>query len=464
MKEKIKIAYLGGGSRNWARTFMIDLAKENAFSAEVYLYDIDYLAAKDNETIANRLFAREDVVGKHRFIAVEALQTALENADFVVISVLPGTFKEMRSDVHTPEKYGIYQSVGDTSGPGGILRAMRTVPIFREFAEAIKRYCPNAWVVNYTNPMSMCVKALYEVFPEIKVFGCCHEVFGTQSVLANALAWDKGVNIWKKDVKINVSGINHFTWITEAKYGEYDIIDSYKRYVDEYFETGVQTDKNYHWETNPLVGFHRVKFDLFRRFGAVAAAGDRHLAEFCPRKWYLESPEKVHEWCFNLTSVDYREKELEERLAKTKALVEGKEELKVGYTGEEGVQMIKALCGFGDIVTNCNTPNRGQAEGFDYGTIVETNAVFSADSVKPVCSGRLPDGAHALAYRVATQQTRVVRAVLNYDYDEVFECFANDVLVNLPVAEAKKLYLEMIENTKSYIPYADEYLQKQRKN
>ena len=205
MKDQIKIAYLGGGSRGWARTFMVDLAKENAFRAEVNLYDIDFAAAKDNETIANRLFAREDVVGKHSFKAVETLEDALTGVDFVVISVLPGTFNEMRSDVHTPEKYGIYQSVGDTSGPGGILRAMRTVPIFKGFAEAIKKYCPKAWVINYTNPMSMCVKALYEVFPEIKAFGCCHEVFGTQSVLAGALNWDKQVAISKLACRVSTT-------------------------------------------------------------------------------------------------------------------------------------------------------------------------------------------------------------------------------------------------------------------
>ena len=460
MKDRIKIAYLGGGSRNWARTFMIDLAKENAFHADVYLYDLNYSAAKDNQVIANRLFGREDVVGKHCFIAVETLKEALLDADFVVISVLPGTFKEMRSDVHTPEKYGIYQSVGDTSGPGGILRALRTVPIFKEFAEAIKEYCPKAWVINYTNPMSMSVKTLYEVFPEIKALGCCHEVFSTQSLLAYALRWDKNVSISRKEVKINVSGINHFTWITEARYGEYDILESYKKFVDAHYETGVQTDENYHWKTNPMVGFHRVKFDLYRRFGAVAAAGDRHLAEFCPGDWYLKSPEQVHEWCFGLTSVDYREKELGNRLESTRKLVAGEEEIRVGNTGEEGVMLIKAICGYGDVVTNCNLPNRGQAEGFDDGAIVETNAVFSADSVKPVCAGRLPDGAHELAYRVSQQQTRVVKAILRYDYDEVFDCFANDVLVTIDRADARKLYLEMIDNTKAYIPYADEYLKK----
>ena len=101
-----------------------------------------------------------------------------------MISIMPGTFDEMESDVHAPEKFGIYQSVGDTTGPGAVMRALRTIPMFEEFAAAIREYCPQAWVINYTNPMTVCVKTLYRVFPKIKAFGCCHEVFGTQKLLA----------------------------------------------------------------------------------------------------------------------------------------------------------------------------------------------------------------------------------------------------------------------------------------
>ena len=93
----------------------------------------------------------------------------------------------MESDVHTPEKYNIFQTVGDTTGPGGIVRALRTVPMIEKIAKAIEKNCPNAWVINYTNPMSLCVKALYDTFPKIKAFGCCHEVFSTQKFLANVL-------------------------------------------------------------------------------------------------------------------------------------------------------------------------------------------------------------------------------------------------------------------------------------
>ena len=191
--KDLQIAYIGGGSRGWAWTFMTDLAMDEELSGTIRLYDIDAEAAKHNEIIGNRLSAREDVVGKWNYTVSDSLQSALTGADFIVISILPGTFDEMAVDVHMPERLGIYQSVGDTAGPGGAMRALRTIPMYVEIAQAIRAYAPKAWVINYTNPMSLCVKTLYYVFPEIKAFGCCHEVFGTQKVLKGILEETMGL-------------------------------------------------------------------------------------------------------------------------------------------------------------------------------------------------------------------------------------------------------------------------------
>ena len=123
--KDLQIAYIGGGSRGWAWTFMTDLAMDEELSGTIRLYDIDAEAAKHNEIIGNRLSAREDVVGKWNYTVSDSLQSALTGADFIVISILPGTFDEMAVDVHMPERLGIYQSVGDTAGPGGAMRALR---------------------------------------------------------------------------------------------------------------------------------------------------------------------------------------------------------------------------------------------------------------------------------------------------------------------------------------------------
>ena len=142
--KKIKIAYIGGGSKAWARVFMGDLALSDGLGGELALYDIDIESANRNRRIGERINKNPKTKSIFEYKVYEKLDEALNGADFVVISILPGTFEEMRSDVHAPEAYGIYQSVGDTAGPGGVLRAMRTLPIYEDFAKKIKDICPEA--------------------------------------------------------------------------------------------------------------------------------------------------------------------------------------------------------------------------------------------------------------------------------------------------------------------------------
>jgi len=295
------IAYIGGGSRGWAWTFMTDLALEKSLSGTIRLYDIDTQAAENNAIIGNKVSARPDAVGKWNYVVSENLKEALTGADFVVISIMPKTFEEMEVDVHMPERLGIYQSVGDTAGPGGIIRAMRTIPMFVEFAEAIKNYAPDAWVINYTNPMTLCIKTLYHVFPQIKAFGCCHEVFGTQHLLAAIAKEELGIaEIAREDIAVNVLGINHFTWFDYASYKGIDLFPVYKTYIEKHFEEGVHENDN-NWMNSPFACAHRVKMDLFLKYGLIAAAGDRHLAEFMPGELFLKDPATVEGWKFSLT-------------------------------------------------------------------------------------------------------------------------------------------------------------------
>lgn len=140
----LKIAYIGGGSRGWAWTFMTDLAGEERMSGTIRLYDINREAALRNDKIGNHLMSRDDVKGSLKFETAGSLMEALSGCDFVIISILPGTFDEMEADVDMPERLGIYQSVGDTAGPGGMIRALRAIPMFVEIAEAIKEYSPDA--------------------------------------------------------------------------------------------------------------------------------------------------------------------------------------------------------------------------------------------------------------------------------------------------------------------------------
>ena len=428
--DEIKIAYIGGGSRNWAWTFMTDLALEKSLSGTIRLYDIDMTAARTNEVIGNLISKKPEAVGKWEYTAIDSLSEALSGADFVVISIMPKTFDEMEIDVHMPERLGIYQSVGDTAGPGGIIRSMRTIPMFVSFAEAIKEYCPDAWVINYTNPMSMCVKTLYEVFPAIKCFGCCHEVFGTQKVLAGIVKKELGIEgIDRSEIIVNVLGLNHFTWFDCASYKGIDLFPLYRKYIDENFLEGYPDDEE-HWLNSCFACAHRVKMDLFKRYGLIAAAGDRHLAEFLPGDEYLKNPETVAEWKFELTSVAWRKQDLEERLARSVRLANGTEEIVLKPTGEEGILLIKALCGLERVISNVNIPNtNGQIENLPKNAIVETNAVFERNVIRPIFAGSIPENIYRLIMPHVENHERVMKAALSGDRALVIEAFENDVMI-----------------------------------
>ena len=447
----LKICYIGGGSRGWAWSFMSDLAVQDRISGTVALYDINHEAARANAIIGNRISAKPKTISVWKYEAVSDIGEGLRGADFVIISILPGSFTEMASDVHAPEKYGIYQPVGDSTGPGGIFRALRTIPMYIDIANAIKQYAPDAWVINYTNPMALCIATLYEVFPEIKAFGCCHEVFGTQKLFAKAAEEILELeNISRDDVKVNVLGINHFTWIDKASLGGVDLFPIYDKFIEKHEKTGIELDENN--LNSAFVCLNLVKFDLYRRFGIAAAAGDRHLVEFAP--WYLEGKDPYGKWGFNLTPVQWRTKNRDELLSKSEKYVNGELAIDFSPSGEEGVMQIIALLGLGDMVSNVNMPNRGQMTGLDGGIVVETNALFSRNRVQPVVAGALPEAVNLITKRHADNARTILKAVMTKDKELAFWVFTQDPLnAKLSIDEAVALFDEMYENTKAFLPF-----------
>lgn len=455
MRQNIKIAYIGGGSKMWARVFMSDLAVAEDLGGEMALYDIDVPAAERNAKIAQYINADPACKSKFSYRVYTDLDKALAGADFVIISILPGTFKEMRSDVHAPEEYGLYQSVGDTAGPGGVLRAMRTVPLYEDFARRIQRICPQAWVINFTNPMSVCVKTLYDVFPKIKAFGCCHEVFHAQEFLCCVLKEICGADAVRTDIYTDACGVNHFTWITEARLGRQDLLALIPAFEEKFYEEGYCEQPGFgrfDFKTDPFLYGNKVKMDLFNKYGALAAAGDRHLAEFMPSGWYLKDPATVKSWLFHLTTVDYRERQQQERIAESEAMAQGKKKFPVVKSQEEAVELMKAILGFGTAVSNVNMPNLGQMPQMPLGSIVETNCVFSHGQVKPVLSNPLPAAVCNMVYRACVNIDTCYRGIKERDFNKIYLSFANQALCDgLSRKDGEQLFRKMCINTRAYL-------------
>ncbi len=440
MKD-IKITYIGGGSQQWALHLMADLALSKTLSGSMVLYDIDHAAALKNKEISGDIFNREEATGKFRVEVEDDLDKALVGSDFVVISIEPGPIEKRFIDLKIPEKYGILQSVGDTTGPGGIARAIRAVPTTADFAHHIMNVCPNAWVINYTNPMAWCTGALYAAEPDIKAIGCCHEVFHTQEMLGRWIASTYKVEQPKRhDVVLNISGVNHFTFASEAKWNGKNILDDFKAswpVMDkgELKKRALKREADQNWFECDF----QVAADFLHRFGVLGAAGDRHLAEFVP--WYLISKDEVNSWGVAMTPYEWRVWRTHHPEDARKAFVA--EKLKP--SGEEGVRLIEALAGAAEDIcrTQVNMPNLGQNHDAPLGCIVESYGIISENKVETVACGALPAAVQSLEDRNLAVQRLVLEGIMTKDKAEIYSGFAIDPLIASSTRDNAALFDEI---------------------
>ena len=307
----------------------------------------------------------------------------------------------MAEEIALAEAAGLYFPVGGTTGAPGLIRGLRSVTFFKEFAEAIANFCPQAWVINYTNPMSICTRTLTRVAPEIKVFGCCHEVFATQRMLARLAGKYLDIETPQpNEIQVNVLGINHFTWVDCATYQGHNLLELLRQHV--------------------------------------AQPG------------FVRSPETLFRWGVIRTPVGWRIERWRNAPQKTRDLMSGATPLALKTSGEEGIGQIKALVGLGDMVTNVNTENQGQIANLPLRAVVETNAHFSRDQVRPLVAGALPNGLSALINQHSTHQELIIEAALTHDL--AFQAFYNDPAHHLSIDGAWELFKKMVEIGREHLP------------
>ena len=447
---ELKIAYIGGGSRAWARKLMFDLALAPELTGQVALYDIDTESARLNERFGNWLQEQTGVVSRWRYETVAALDDALRGADFVVLSIQPGTLEVMGEEIAIAEKHGMFFPVGDTTGAPGLVRGLRSAILYADFARALAAICPNAWIINYTNPMTICTRTLTRVEPGLKVFGCCHEVFGTQHMLATLVEKYLGQSPARQEIRVNVFGVNHFTWIDRAFYRDVDLLDLVRRHMAEPGVVRAYTRAEVESWNDWYRSVHQVKFELFKRYGILAAAGDRHLVEFVPG--FTRSPDELFRWGIIRTPVSSRIEHWRTAPQNTLDVMEGRTPLDLDASGEEGVAQIKALLGLGDLVTNVNVENVGQVGNLPYHAVVETNARFSRDQVQPIAAGALPPGVHSLVARHVANQEMIVDAALTCDKDLAFQAVLNEPTNRIPPDESWEMFNEMLQASREFLP------------
>jgi len=254
----------------------------------------------------------------------------------------------------------------------------------------------------------------------------------------------------RNEIQVNVLGINHFTWIDQAAYQGHDLLGLLRHHLEQPGTLRTYTQEEVESWNDWFHSTDQVKFALFQRFGILAAAGDRHLVEFLPG--FILSPETLFKWGVIRTPVSWRIERWVTAPQKTRDLMSGTTPFVLEPSGEEGVGMIKALLGLGDLVTNVNLENIGQISNMPHHAVVETNAHFSRDSVRPLIAGPLPAGIAPLINQHSANQELIIEAALTENTDLAFQAFFNDPTHHLPIDVAWELFNKMLQVNREYLP------------
>lgn len=413
----LKITFIGGGSYNWGPSLINDLVLSDGLDgSEVWLLDLRIAPA---EEIAAAARAMNDRFGKRfRFRPTTSAPKALSGADFVVITITAGGLGAMKHDLKIPERYGIFQTVGDTVGPGGWARALRSIPVFVRLGGQIRRHAPNAVVLNYTNPMGILTRVLCEV-SDLRVVGLCHGLFENYAALQSIFG------VQEKDISLRFAGLNHFFWILDfAIKGRpgYPLLRRKLRgrrlpdLLREAYEDphGHRSDRY-------------VADELLETYGYLPYLGDRHTSEFFPH--YL-TPKRsaLRKYALRQTTIEDRLRGA--RAARRRALdiARGRGPVRERPTREAMVNMIQAVAMGREMVDVVNLPNTGQIANLPFGTVVETLGVVNGLGFTPMVAGGLPTQIQQAVLPHAINQGLVTQAGLSGDYDKAMQALQCDPL------------------------------------
>jgi len=431
----------------WSPKIVTDLVdKKDLHNSQILLHDIDSEALDLTYRLGQKIIGAAEANFKIR--ATTNLEEALEEADFVILAISPGGLEAMRFDLEIPLKYGIYQAVGDTVGPGGISRALRTIPVVVDIAKKMEDQCSDAWLINYSNPMSTLCRAISQN-TGIKTIGLCHEPIAVLDTLKRILQIED-----ESDFQVKIAGINHLSWILELKVRGENAFPTLRNYIDQHMGETVEAVKATNWaDADPFKDNSLIKFELFRLFGYLPAAGDRHVAEFFPH--FLTAETNVgKEYGVKLTTIEDRLSRKENYKIQIQNMLSGKQPL-IKEPSRETVSDIIL-----DIVKNrkkyylMNLPNNGQITNLPNGAIVETLARIDRDEAHGVSIGDLPLSILSTICSHVINQELVVEAGLTGNRNLVLQALLNDPLVtNIRRWEnVKRMLDELLQSNNKYLP------------
>lgn len=435
----LKIAFIGAGSLGFTRDLVRDLLTfPRLQESTLALMDIDPERLEFSQKSVQRIIE----MGKYpaRVIATLDRVEALRDADIVLVTILSGSTNVWRHDIEIPKQYGVDINIGDTRGPSGIFRALRTIPVMLDIVSDMERYCPNATLINYTNPMAMLCRAIQRS-SFIRVMGLCHSVQGTAMMLAD---W---IGAPYAEITYTCAGLNHMAWYLKYAWNGKDAYPLIRQAVTEQPE---------------IYNEEIVRNEMFLHLGYYVTESSGHNSEY--NAWFRKRPELIEKYCTHGTGWNpgeyafiLKEYQDTERTWKDEARLWFTRDTPIDLErGEEyAAHIVNALMGGEPFHFNGNVPNTGLVTNLPEGACVEVPVWVSRKGFEPVHVGPLPPQCAALTHLNAQIEEMAVEGALTGDPRLIFQAIAYDPLTSavLSLAEIKRMVNQMFDQNKAFLPH-----------
>lgn len=427
-----KIAFIGAGSTVFAKNLMGDILSFPELSgAELSLFDINEARLNTSQIVAHKV--AEALGAKPTIHATTDRQQALEGADYAINMIQVGGYRPGTvTDFEIPKRYGLRQTIADTLGIGGIMRALRTIPVLLDMQRDMERLCPDVVHLNYVNPMAMNCWALRRASP-ITTIGLCHSVQGT----AHELAQDIGV----PDDEINYvcAGINHMAFYLSFERNGEDLYPRIRQVLEE--------DRVPDW--------NRVRYEMFKRLGYFVTESSEHFSEYVP--WFIkrDRPELIER--FNIPLDEYIRR-CENQIAKWDTLQEkleaGDLEIDVTRSAEYGSLIIHSIETGTPRVVYGNVPNTKLIDNLPQGCCVEVPCLVDKNGVQPTRIGSLPPHLAALMQTNINVQALTVEAILTGKREYIYHAAMLDphTAAELDIEQIYAMVDELLEAHQDLLP------------
>lgn len=432
-----KIAFIGAGSFGFTRTLVKDILTFSAFSdCTIALMDIQEERLSMIKKAVDRIVAEGHYPAQ--VIATMDRAEALKDADGVVCTILAGGVQIWRNDIEIPKKYGVDINVGDTRGPSGIFRALRTIPVMLDIVKDIEQYCPNAVFLNYTNPMAMLCRAMQEE-SKVQITGLCHSVQGTAAMLAE---W---IGAPLNEITYTCAGINHQAFYLEYKWNGRDAYPQIRE--------AVKRPEIYQAEP--------VRNEMFLHLDYFVTESSGHNSEY--NAWFRKRPDLIEKYCthgtnWNPGAYGFILDEYLKREDTWKDEIQvwfDQKELDLSRGHEYAAYIFNAV--FGDQTLfefNGNVRNFGLIDNLPEGCCVEVPVLASKKGISPMHVGPLPPQLAILNNISARCEELAVAGALEGDPRKIFQAICFDPLTSavLSLAEIKQMVDEMFLANWDYLP------------